>query len=116
MSANDAFSTLVLDELFESESTDPRLADFAGRAFESSEVLGTLLISDWLELLGRPESPVLGQVTEAFKRHVDPTRLDTEALIDLACARPQPVASVGLDLLRERAIRRQGYVEAKPTV
>ena len=95
--------TINKDQLFRLlEHTDPRVAEFAGRAFEANDALGVLGIDAWLELLNRPESPVLAQVAAAFRKHVDPARLDTDAILRLACVRPQPVADLGFELLRAR--------------
>ena len=76
-----------------------------------AKVLGTakgleaLPISDWLELLSISNPEVLGQVCEAVKVHVAPTRLSLEQCVQLACSRAAPVAELGLSWAKARPVR-----------
>jgi hypothetical protein len=78
---------------------------FAAELLRSSTGLERLPIDEWLALL-RLENPIaLPIVCELVELHVAPERLSVEACIELACARPQAVAALGLRWLRDKAAR-----------
>lgn len=82
--------------------SDQRVQTFAVELFSSHPSLDNLPLSTWLNLLDEADPSVLHTICEAMKRHVAADRLDTMQLIQLACARPVPVAQFGFELLRTR--------------
>lgn len=81
---------------------DTRVQQFAAQAFGRLDGLGLLRIETWLKLLDGSDLTALTLICEAMQKHVSPDRLDNEQLLSLACARPVPVARLGLDLLKAR--------------
>ena len=81
----------------------PDVQVFAASLLEKAEGLGKLAVSEWLELLSLDNPDILPTLCGLVKKLVTPDRLDFEALVKLASARPLPVAELGLEWLLERA-------------
>lgn len=81
---------------------DPRVQEFAAELFQSHAALSSLGIETWLELLDQSNQTVLSLLCEAMRKHVSPARLDNGQVVALACARPVPVARLGLEMIQQR--------------
>ncbi|MCB9857907.1 MAG: hypothetical protein H6818_19665 [Phycisphaerales bacterium] len=81
---------------------DERVQGFAAEAFANLDNLSSIGIDDWLSLLDTKSIAALTLICDAMKRHVSLDRLTAEQLVDLACARPAPVAQMGFDMVRKR--------------
>ena len=81
--------------------SDPRVQEFATKAFVDNRHLTSLGIDVWLRLLGQPESPILSTIVLAFEKHVDSGRLDLAQRFALLHAQPVPVATLGFKLVKE---------------
>lgn len=81
---------------------DPRIQEFAAELFQSHAALASLGIETWLELLDQSNQSVLALLCDAMRKHVTPQRLDNGQMIALACARPVPVARLGLEMIQQR--------------
>lgn len=86
------------------KSPHEELQNFAATALAQAQGLDALPIAEWLVLL-KLENPIaLGQLCELVKKHVAPSRLTLEQCVELACARPAPVAELGLAWAKEKQI------------
>ena len=81
---------------------DPRVQQFASDVFEQHQGLANLPVTTWLELLDECDHALLPMICSAMKKHVSAARLDTPQLIQLASARPVPVAEFGFEFLKVR--------------
>ncbi|MEM9109336.1 MAG: hypothetical protein AAGC72_04880 [Planctomycetota bacterium] len=84
------------------DHSDTRVQGFAAEAFGKLDGLGSLRIETWLQLLEGENVAALSLICEAMEKHVSPDRLNHEQLLELACARPVPVARMGFELLKAR--------------
>ena len=91
---------------------DPELQQFGAKLLESSPVLGTLPVAAWLKLLQTRNEEALQLIGDAFAKHVSGDRLDLAQCLQLACARPAPVARLGQRFLRERNLTSASDCEA----
>ncbi len=85
---------------------DERVQNFAAEAFSQLENLGSLGIDDWLALLKLSSISTLTLICDAMRKHVASDRLDQQQLLELACARPDPVARMGLEMVQARHAER----------
>ncbi len=85
---------------------DPRVQQFASDVFEQHQGLANLTVKTWLELLDQCDHALLPMICAAMKKHVSAARLDTQQLIQLASARPVPVAEFGFEFLKARHTER----------
>ncbi len=83
---------------------EPEMQQFGARLLETSSALATLPVTSWLKLLQTKNEEALQRICDAFARQVSAERLDLAQCIELACARPVPVARLGQRYLKERAI------------
>jgi hypothetical protein len=86
------------------EHDDPELQQFGAKLLESSSILGTLPVAAWLRLLQTRNEEALQGICDAFVSHVSGERLDLAQCLQLACARPVPVAGLGQRFLRARSL------------
>jgi hypothetical protein len=99
----DAISKIDVETLMKMLShVDPRVQEFAVALFQEHDALSSLHIETWLALLDQANPTVLALICDAMRRHVTADRLDNDQLIELACARPVPVAQMGLAMLQSR--------------
>ncbi|HPF38418.1 MAG TPA: hypothetical protein P5081_16870 [Phycisphaerae bacterium] len=82
--------------------SDERVQSFAADAFANLDSLSSVGIDEWLSLTDVSNHGALSMICDAMRRHVSMDRLTTEQLVALACARPSPVAQLGLEWLRTR--------------
>lgn len=85
---------------------DERVQAFAAEAFSNLTNLSSIGIDDWLSLLNTTSPGALTLICDTMKRHVSRDRLTSEQLVDLACARPVPVAQMGLEMVQARHAER----------
>ncbi len=85
---------------------DARVQQFASDVFEQHQGLANLTVKTWLELLDQCDHALLPIICAAMKKHVAAARLDTPQLIQLASARPVPVAEFGVEFLKVRHTER----------
>lgn len=86
---------------------DPRVQEFASELFQHHDGLSSLRIETWLELLDQSNPLVLNLICDAMRKHVAADRLDTGQMIELACARPVPVARLGFEMIQQRHVERR---------
>ncbi len=79
------------------KSPHPEVQTFSAKLLQRAESLATLPIHDWLELLRIDHPEALPLLCEAVKKHVHRDRLTLAQCVELACARPAPVAELGLE-------------------
>ncbi len=88
------------------KQVDPRVQEFAAELLQEHADAGSLGIATWLELLDQPNQAALTLVCAAMQKHVSPNRMESGQIVALACARPVPVAQLGLEMLRQRQAER----------
>ncbi len=74
--------------------------------------LGSLPISEWLELLELESPDVLVPIVALVKQHVAPTRLSLAQCVALAGARVASVAELGLGWARARPVKSEADLDA----
>jgi hypothetical protein len=84
---------------------DGEVQQFGAELFMNSAALGTLPLETWLKLLRTQNLTALEMVVGAMEKHVTPERLSLAQLVEMACARPVPVARLALKFLRTRPIQ-----------
>lgn len=77
-------------------SVHPEVQLFAVERLRSAQGLEKLPVEQWLKLLEMDNQHALPILCEQVERCVTPDRLSLEQCIALACARPMPVARLGL--------------------
>lgn len=85
------------------DHADERVQQFGAELFETQGGHERLPVADWLRLLRTKNLTALATLCAAFERHVSGERLTLEQCLDLATARPVPVARLGFKLLQTRA-------------
>jgi hypothetical protein len=83
---------------------DAEVQQFGAKILESSPALATLPVSEWLKLLETKNEDALQRICDAFGKHVSADRLDLRQCIEVACMRPVPVARLGQNYLKQRAV------------
>lgn len=86
------------------DHTDPEVAQFGAQLLESTSGLEKLDLATWLKLLETTNLTALGLIAQAMRKHVVPGRLTLAQTVELACARPVPVARLGMEFLKQRNI------------
>ncbi|MBC8009828.1 MAG: hypothetical protein H7067_07005, partial [Burkholderiales bacterium] len=86
------------------DHADERVQQFGAELFEAQGGNERLPVATWLRLLGTRNLTALATLCAAFERHVSGERLTLAHCLELATARPVPVARLGLALLKTRAI------------
>jgi len=85
---------------------DERVQQFGAEFFETQGGLEKLPVAMWLRLLQTRNLTALATLCAAFVRHVSGERLTLAQCLDLACAKPVPVARLGQQYLQLRTIAR----------
>ncbi len=83
---------------------DERVQQFGAGLFEAQSGNERLPVAAWLRLLGTRNLTALATLCAAFARHVSGERLTLAQTLELATARPVPVARLGFHFLQTRAI------------
>ena len=86
------------------DHADERVQQFGAELFAAHPGLDKLPLATWLRLLGTGNLGALAIVTDAFAKHVSSERLTLEQCLQLACAKPVPVARLGQRLLVGRTL------------
>jgi hypothetical protein len=77
---------------------------FAAKLLRTASGVEGLAVADWLELL-QIENPIaLPLLCELVVEYVHPDRLGLDQCVSLACARPAPVAELGLRWARQKPV------------
>jgi hypothetical protein len=93
-------------------SPHDELQTFASEVIGAAEGIEGLTIAEWLDLL-RLDNPVaLLFLSDLVKKHVTPGRLTLEQCVELARARPAPVAELGLAWAKMKPIQSEAAVRA----
>ena len=77
---------------------------FAAKLLRTATGIEGLSVDDWLALLRIDNPTALPLLCELVVKHLLPARLTLAQCIELACARPAPVAEVGLRWARQKPI------------
>lgn len=85
------------------ESDDSELAALAMDTLKTSPDLSRITINQWLELIEAANPQVLDVVCELIANRVRPDTLSLEDVVRLGCARPVPVARLGLQWLESKS-------------
>jgi hypothetical protein len=85
-------------------SPDPNLQEFAAVVFAKHPALPTLMVAEWLDLIENSAPGLLPVICDAMQEHVAEERLDNDQLIELTCARQDPVSRMGFDFLQSRDV------------
>jgi len=86
------------------EHEEPEVQQFGAKLLESSGALATLPVDSWLKLLQTKNDEALQRICDAFSKHVSGDRLNLAQCIELANVRSVPVARLGQQYLKERAV------------
>ncbi len=86
------------------DHADERVQQFGAELFDAQGGNERLPVSDWLRLLRTQNLTALATLCAAFERHVSGERLGFDQCVELATARPVPVARLGFKLLQTRAL------------
>jgi hypothetical protein len=87
------------------DSEDEEVQQFAAEMLEQGPDLSKLDLATWLRLLQTRNPTALEIIASAMAKHVAGERLTLQQVVQLASARPVPVARLGLRFLKERTIR-----------
>lgn len=87
------------------DAPDDEARALGAELFEKAEGLERVTVSDWLVLFRHPDPGVLPLVAKAAARALRSDRLALADAITLTCARPLPIAELGLAWLREKLPR-----------
>jgi hypothetical protein len=82
--------------------------ELGAELLEGASAAGKFDVATWLKLLGTRSLTAVGVIVEAMKRHVRAERLTLAQKVDLARAKPVPVARLGLEFLREAKVQTEG--------
>lgn len=83
---------------------DPDVQAMGAQLLEESSELDKLPVAEWLVLLTVRSPIVLETICRLMAQHVHADRLDLKQTVELARAKPTPVARLGFAFLRERQI------------
>jgi hypothetical protein len=85
-------------------SPHPDVQSFAAELLGRARGVETLPVVEWLALLDIDSPVAIPIICDLVARNVSPDRLDLAACIELACARPAPVAELGLRWARTKSV------------
>ncbi|MFS8071053.1 MAG: hypothetical protein ACMG6S_32190, partial [Byssovorax sp.] len=77
---------------------------FAARLLRTATGIESLTVEEWLSFLRIDNAMALPLICELCVKHLLPARLSLAQCVELACARPAPVAEVGLRWARQKPI------------
>jgi hypothetical protein len=86
------------------DHADQEVQQFGAGLLETLAGVDAWPITIWLRLLETRSVTALATICQAMNQRVSPTRLSLEQCVALACARPTPVAKLGLQWLRGRTV------------
>lgn len=85
--------------------SDQEIQQFGATQLATLKGLEKMPVSFWLRLLQVQDPTILQTICDAFVKHVSGDRLDLAQCIDIATARPAPVARLGLEFLKQRPLK-----------
>ena len=85
-------------------SPHPDVQTFAAELLGRARGVETLPVIEWLSLLDIENPTAIPIICDLVARNVSPDRLDLAACVELACARPAPVAELGLRWARTKSV------------
>lgn len=85
-------------------SPHPDVQTFASQLLGRAQGVETLPVVEWLSMLDVDNPTAIPIICELVAKHVSPSRLDLASCIDLACARPAPVAELGLRWAKSKTV------------
>lgn len=101
----DHLADVPLEELLKLlDHADPAIQQLGAQLLENAAGLDRLDVATWLRLLGSSNVNAVTILAELAQRNLRPERLSLGETIELARARPVPVARLGLAFLRTRRI------------
>lgn len=86
------------------DNADEEVQQFAAGLLESLAGVDRWPVTTWLRLLESRSVTALATICQVMNARVDPARLSFEQCVSLACARPTPVAKLGLSWLASRPV------------
>ncbi|MGH7213258.1 MAG: hypothetical protein ACREIT_00535 [Tepidisphaeraceae bacterium] len=86
------------------DHADAEVQQFGAEVLEQATGLEKLDVATWLRMLQTRNLMALEIIARVMLRHVTPDRLTLAQMIEIACATPVPVARLGLEFLKSRAI------------
>jgi hypothetical protein len=86
------------------DNADEQVQQFGANLLKTLSTIDTWPISTWLQLLETKNLTALATICQTMNERVQPSRLNLEQCVALACARVTPVARLGLSWLRGRTI------------
>ncbi|MEN6627682.1 MAG: hypothetical protein ABFD69_15765 [Candidatus Sumerlaeia bacterium] len=108
-----ALAELPLERVFALlNHEDADVQQFAAGLFKERRDLGKLGIDTWLRLLNTENPQALELLCGAMEQNVATQRVAFEKCVELACARPSPVAAIGLKFLAGQEIGNPGQRRA----
>jgi hypothetical protein len=84
---------------------DEEVQRFGAELLDGASAAGRFDVSTWLRLLQTRSLAALSVIVEAMKKHVRAADLGIAQRVDLARAKPVPVARLGLEFLREASFQ-----------
>ena len=97
-----SFANISADELLRLlDHPDDDVQQLGAELLEGASATGRFDVATWLRLLQTRSLTALGVIVEAMKKHVRGEHLTVAQKVDLARAKPVPVARLGLEFLRE---------------
>jgi hypothetical protein len=87
------------------DHADDEVQQFGAELLHGLEGLDRLPIETWIKLLATRNLTALATVADLMRRHVPADRITLSAAVDLAIAKPAPVARIGMEYLRSKPIR-----------
>lgn len=91
------------------DHNDDRVQQFGAELFAAHRGLDRLPLETWLRLLSTRNLTALATLTDAFRRHVMGERLSLNQCVELACAKPAPIARLGFHFLSQRSFTSPDY-------
>lgn len=85
-------------------SDDPELAALATETLAASNT-DQLQVADWLQLIRAANSEVLDTVCDLVRQRLTAEALSLDEVVQLACARPIPIAELGMAWLGKKELR-----------
>lgn len=86
------------------DSADELVQQLGADLLERAVGLDKLGVDDWLRLLQTKNLAALETITRVMRRHVAPERISLAQAVELASAAPVPVARLGLELIKGKAV------------
>ena len=101
----DALKQLMPEDLVRLlDHDDDEIQQFGAEIFSTATGLEKLPLAAWLKLLQTKNMIALQTVCDMFAKNVQSERLELQQCVTLACERAQPVARLGVAMLKDKKI------------